>query len=555
LEVFKIFNIEFLAFFNLKIKKMKQIIIVVTVWLFANNVFAQNFNCQYSESIFDEHLDSENFNIVNDFTFFTGTLKQNARVNVVAGKYIFIDHGGAGFFEADSGNGSVFLAYTKPVNCNEYEIEAEALVDCNNISRTVMHEEYGGENKKKPVPNLSGVEYSDLAYYPEENMLFMPLDDAITNVPNNTQFTTGAERHAIRAYDIDDNLEYDIKLTNMPSDFVLHEADDNVNPDADFEGLTYLRDGYFALIDEVTRLIYFLEYDDFNKELSYISSFDISAATAASVASGLGIEGISYNPNNNHLYCITEGFGIGTFSNPDIVIFEFEIASNNDFSNVNLIQKNKLNLSQKLKRTDHSQFKDAAGIYHLGQMFPASNQASNRLLVISQESKKIMEVDMTGYIYGSLMNVSNEFQPEGVAFIPINNTPQIVVSSEGQKLKVRSGVIKDQAITAKISNYTNACAAPVSPKLTQRSATIAISPNPSINQSVISYELANDAKVSLYITDILGKQITTLVDGEQQQAGINEIMFDTSTLPTGVYFCTMQANNKVNTQKLMKANY
>jgi|GEM_PF-2544970 len=535
---------------------MKQIIIVVTVWLFAINVFAQNFNCQYSGNIFDEHLDSENFNIVNEFIFWTGTLKQNARVNVVAGKYIFIDHGGAGFFEADSNNGSVFLAYTKPIDCSEYEIEAEALVECNNINPELINEEYGG--RTDPNPNQSGVEYSDLAYYPPINgqgsgMLFMPLDDAIANKPDNNgdAYITGAAPHNVRAYDLDDDLEYVITLAEMPASFNLGNAD--------FEGLTYLRDNYFALVDEYTRIVYFMEYSDVNKELTYISSFDISEVTEPYTINDhpignnkfkdFGIEGLTYNPNTNSLYCITEGkYGVR-----DIAIFEFEIVSDSDFSNLTFVQKNKLNLSQKLRRVGlGNQFLDAAGIYHLGKMFPTANEASNRFLVISEVSNQIMELDMDGFIYGSLMAVPNEHQPEGIAFIPIDNTNKIVVANEGQK---RDDDDNEPHISAKINKYTNACAAPVSPKLTQRSATIAISPNPSINHSVISYELANDAKVSLYITDILGKQITTLVDGEQQQAGINEIMFDTSTLPTGVYFCTMHANNKVSTQKLMKANY
>jgi len=556
-----ILNFQF--FLTLKIKKMKQIIIIITMFFFTHNIFAQNLNCVTNSYIWEEDLDSEAMLVENYFSVVTGTLKQDARVSILAGRCIYIQTD-SGYFEADSENGSSFLASIAPIDCSSYSLEAEVLEECDNISRDIMHEAYAGE--KIPGPNLSGVEYSDLAYYPgenmlpEERMLFMPLDDAITNEPNTvTTYQGTAVRHAIRAYNIYYDEEYAITLANMPASFTLHENDDDVNQDADFEGLTYLRDNYFAMVDEYSRIVYFVEYDDSNKEFTYISSFDISGVTAPYVKNDhpvgnkfkdFGIEGISYNPNNNHLYCITEGLeGIR-----DIAVFEFEIDSDDDFTNLSLIEKNKLNLSQKLRRAEYNNFKDAAGIYHLGKVFSSNNDASERFLVISEQSNKIMELDMDGNIYGSLMNVPVEYQPEGIAYVPIDNIPQIVVSSEGQKKDVGDSEIH---ITAKISKYTNTCVNQGSPKLAGKIANhinVSVSPNPVANQSVIKYNLMSDAKVSVYITDVLGNKMATLVNSEMQYAGLSEVTFNASELPTGVYFCTVKANDKVSTQKLIKAN-
>jgi len=76
-------------------------------------------------------------------------------------------------------------------------------------------------------------------------------------------------------------------------------------------------------------------------------------------------------------------------------------------------------------------------------------------------------------------------------------------------------------------------------------------PNPVSAQAVISYELNSDSKVSFSLFDTTGKQITTLLQNEQKAAGLHQFNFNVSNLPTGIYYCIMQANEHIETQKVI----
>ncbi len=60
-------------------------------------------------------------------------------------------------------------------------------------------------------------------------------------------------------------------------------------------------------------------------------------------------------------------------------------------------------------------------------------------------------------------------------------------------------------------------------------------PNPSNPKSKIDYELPQNLKVTIKIYDIIGREVMTLVDNEQE-AGYYIIEFDGSNLASGVYF-------------------
>ena len=75
-------------------------------------------------------------------------------------------------------------------------------------------------------------------------------------------------------------------------------------------------------------------------------------------------------------------------------------------------------------------------------------------------------------------------------------------------------------------------------------------PNPFNPVTTIQYQLPVDAKVTLKVYDILGAEVTTLVN-EVQQAGYKQVRFNASTLASGVYVYRLATGNYISIKKMM----
>ncbi|MCE1189458.1 MAG: carboxypeptidase regulatory-like domain-containing protein [Ignavibacteria bacterium] len=75
-------------------------------------------------------------------------------------------------------------------------------------------------------------------------------------------------------------------------------------------------------------------------------------------------------------------------------------------------------------------------------------------------------------------------------------------------------------------------------------------PNPFNPTTVISYQIPSDAKVVLKVYNILGKEVATLVNGNQA-AGKYNVTFNGSNLASGVYLYKLEAGNFSATKKLV----
>ena len=75
-------------------------------------------------------------------------------------------------------------------------------------------------------------------------------------------------------------------------------------------------------------------------------------------------------------------------------------------------------------------------------------------------------------------------------------------------------------------------------------------PNPFNPSTQIQYQLPEASKVKIEVFNMLGQQISVLVNA-QQSTGVYEISFDASDLTTGVYLLRMTANDFVETRKMM----
>ncbi|MEW5799220.1 MAG: CHRD domain-containing protein [Bacteroidota bacterium] len=75
-------------------------------------------------------------------------------------------------------------------------------------------------------------------------------------------------------------------------------------------------------------------------------------------------------------------------------------------------------------------------------------------------------------------------------------------------------------------------------------------PNPFNPTTTIRFSVPVSALTTVKVFDILGKEIATLVNGEQK-SGQYEVQFNASSLSTGLYFYQMKSGNFVETKKML----
>jgi hypothetical protein len=76
-------------------------------------------------------------------------------------------------------------------------------------------------------------------------------------------------------------------------------------------------------------------------------------------------------------------------------------------------------------------------------------------------------------------------------------------------------------------------------------------PNPFNPITLITYEVPKVENVTIRVYDCLGRQVSVLINNEMKSPGIHKISFNATNLPSGVYFCRMEAGNFTNTKKLI----
>lgn len=74
-------------------------------------------------------------------------------------------------------------------------------------------------------------------------------------------------------------------------------------------------------------------------------------------------------------------------------------------------------------------------------------------------------------------------------------------------------------------------------------------PNPFNPTTQIKYSVAESDLVALKVFDVLGREIATFVN-EQQQPGSYEIKFDATNLSSGIYFYQLKAGGFIDTKKM-----
>ncbi|MCX6143645.1 MAG: T9SS type A sorting domain-containing protein [Ignavibacteriales bacterium] len=75
-------------------------------------------------------------------------------------------------------------------------------------------------------------------------------------------------------------------------------------------------------------------------------------------------------------------------------------------------------------------------------------------------------------------------------------------------------------------------------------------PNPFNPATTIEFRVSSFEFISLKVFDVLGREVATLVD-EVRPAGVYRVHWDASSLPSGVYYCRIQAGAFVESKKMV----
>jgi hypothetical protein len=93
---------------------------------------------------------------------------------------------------------------------------------------------------------------------------------------------------------------------------------------------------------------------------------------------------------------------------------------------------------------------------------------------------------------------------------------------------------------------------PGATKLASKNGSVEFSsyPNPFNPATVIRFSIPTEGQVRIRVFDMLGKEVAMLLDGPMT-AGVHQVKFDGSGLPSGVYICKLEADGKSFMQRMV----
>ncbi|MCU7494408.1 MAG: T9SS type A sorting domain-containing protein [Ignavibacteria bacterium] len=156
----------------------------------------------------------------------------------------------------------------------------------------------------------------------------------------------------------------------------------------------------------------------------------------------------------------------------------------------------------------------------------------------------------------------NDYQIRYGNFTENNITAKYWDNNSNQWVEVRNAAVNTTENTVSfqqstVSNLIILTAAQTVSAVEDQNAAVAESyqmkqnyPNPFNPSTVISYSISKPGMVMLKVFNILGKEVATLVNGNQA-AGTHSVEFNASNLPSGIYIYTIKAGEFTASRKLM----
>lgn len=135
-------------------------------------------------------------------------------------------------------------------------------------------------------------------------------------------------------------------------------------------------------------------------------------------------------------------------------------------------------------------------------------------------------------------SIANDPRPRGIAFSPTGDTVYVGEFGVSGPGTIQMFVNGATPIVQRPQNV------PLAYSLSQNY------PNPFNPSTKIDYTLKTDTRVSLAVYDVLGREVTTLVNGSQQ-AGLHSVSFDASRLSSGVYIYILRTSTGIVLSKKM----
>jgi len=205
-----------------------------------------------------------------------------------------------------------------------------------------------------------------------------------------------------------------------PSEFFVFDLDGS-----NYEGLSYLYQDYFVMVEEYSNELLFLK-------LKYSSNNDLTGVQHINThkmnnnfinGDNSGWEGITYNPIENKLYLIKESNTASIYEG---------ICSKAPNFNTNIQLSEPFKLSNTAFKPDQ-----ISGLYHLSlNQALSATQAGKHLLVLSKATNAVYEFDLNGKLKSQLnINLrelapynNNFFKPEGLTY----SEGKLYISSDSQ---------------------------------------------------------------------------------------------------------------------------
>ena len=187
---------------------------------------------------------------------------------------------------------------------------------------------------------------------------------------------------------------------SSPSEYSISNFEGN-----DFEGLTYLYNDYFLMVDEYNDRLLFLNlnYDNSNNltKVERIKTYHLNSNLLTGINDGW--EGITYNPIENKLYLIKET------NSPSI--YEATCTKAPYFTG-DIKLKEPFKFNNTTWRPDR-----ISGLYHLSlNQALSATPAGQHLLILSKATNTVYEFDLTGKLISELNIDTKELEPYNNGF-------------------------------------------------------------------------------------------------------------------------------------------